>query len=66
MQISDAASQAFKDEKRRRQKKTEAGEPNGSLTAFLPDMKGFHGWGVMSSASGSGPQMDYRKSNHNT
>lgn len=40
MQISDAASQAFKDEKRRRQKKTEAGEPNGSLTAFLPDMKG--------------------------
>lgn len=26
----------------------------------------FHGWGVVSSASGSGPQMDYSKSNHNT
>ena len=26
----------------------------------------FRGWGVVSSASGSGPQMDYSKSNHNT
>lgn len=26
----------------------------------------FHGWGVVSWASGSGPQMDYSKSNHNT
>lgn len=26
----------------------------------------FHDWGVVSSASGSGPQMDYSKSNHNT
>lgn len=26
----------------------------------------FHGWGVVGSASGSGTQMDYSKSNHNT
>lgn len=26
----------------------------------------FHGWGVVSSATGSGPQMDYSKSNRNT